>query len=105
MVFVVYYIIEEGIEIGRLKLAYFKNVYNCMDLAVVGVIMLFSVSSSNDVIQSSKAYKLSHKTCWDPWQNLCRPGLYNFPKTSKILKNKNILLTEKTIAFILLDSP
>jgi len=34
---VVYYIVEEGIEIRKLKLAYFKNIYNCMDLAVIAV--------------------------------------------------------------------
>jgi len=37
MVFVVYYIIEEGIEISKHKLSYFKNVYNIMDLTVIGV--------------------------------------------------------------------
>lgn len=37
VVFIVYYVIEEGIEIRKHKLSYFKNVYNVMDLVVIGV--------------------------------------------------------------------
>ena len=42
VVFIVYYIIEEGIEISKHKLNYFKSVYNIMDLGVIGVSYLNS---------------------------------------------------------------
>lgn len=37
MIFIVYYIIEEGIEVRHNKLAYFSNVWNLLDIIVIAV--------------------------------------------------------------------
>lgn len=37
VVFIGYYIIEEGLEISKKKLEYFKSVFNWLDIFVIGV--------------------------------------------------------------------
>jgi polycystin 2 len=37
MLFIIYYMVEEGIEIKKHKLSYFKGVWNCMDIFIIVV--------------------------------------------------------------------
>jgi len=37
VIFIVYYIIEEGLEISKKKFEYFKSIFNLLDILVVGV--------------------------------------------------------------------
>jgi len=63
ILFIFYYIIEEFLEIKRLKCSYFKSVWNCLDVLVI---LLSLVAIAFNIYRTSKVNKLLTTLLNDP---------------------------------------